>query len=92
MKINVDVDATPEELRVFFGLPDIKPLQDEMLEVVRKRMHEGVEGYDAMSLLKPFMPQSMQGLETMQKFFWDAFRQQMEGASGGGSEGKGKKS
>ena len=92
MKIKVDVDATPEELRVFLGLPDIKPLQDEMLEVVRKRMNEGVEGYDAMSLLKPFMPQGMQGLETMQRFFWDALRQNMESASGSGSETKGKKS
>ncbi|MBA1148886.1 hypothetical protein H0Z60_17700 [Ectothiorhodospiraceae bacterium WFHF3C12] len=91
MKIKVDVDATPEELRVFFGFPDIKPLQDEMLEVVRKRMHEGVEGYDPMVLLKPFMPQGMQGLDTMQKFFWDAFRQNMEGTTGSGSQDKDKK-
>lgn len=95
MKINVDVDATPEELRVFFGLPDIKPLQDEMLEVVRQRMREGVEGYDPMALLKPMMAQGgMQGFENMQKFFWDAFRQGMEGGMGGtrgGSEDKGKK-
>lgn len=94
MKIKVDVDAKPEELRVFFGLPDIKPMQDEMLEVVRQRMREGVEGYDAMALLKPMMPQGMQGFENMQKFFWDAFRQGMEGDRGGsreGSEDKGKK-
>jgi hypothetical protein len=92
MKIKVDVDATPEELRVFLGLPDIKPLQDEMLEVVRERMKAGTEGYDAMALLKPMMPEGMQGLETMQRFFWDALRQNMDSASGSGSGNKDKKS
>lgn len=88
MKIKVDVDATPEELRVFLGLPDIKPLQDEMLEVVRERMKAGTEGYDAMALLKPMMPQGMQGFETMQKFFWDAIRQNMESGKGSGAKGE----
>jgi hypothetical protein len=32
MKINVDVDITPEELRVFMGLPDVQGLQQQMLE------------------------------------------------------------
>ena len=31
MKITVDVDVTPEELRQFFGLPNIEGLQEEML-------------------------------------------------------------
>ena len=30
MKITFDIDATPQELRTFFGLPHIEPLQNEM--------------------------------------------------------------
>lgn len=32
MKINVEVDITPEELRRFLGLPDVQGLQQQMLE------------------------------------------------------------
>ncbi len=32
MKITVDVDITPEELRRFLGLPNVEKLQEELLE------------------------------------------------------------
>jgi len=32
MKINVEVDITPEELRRFMGLPDVQGWQQQMLE------------------------------------------------------------
>jgi hypothetical protein len=32
MKITVDVDLTPEELRQFMGLPDVQGIQQQMLE------------------------------------------------------------
>jgi predicted Zn-dependent protease len=32
MKINVDVDISPEELRRFMGLPDVQGFQQQMLE------------------------------------------------------------
>lgn len=73
MKIHFDIDATPQELRSFFGLPDIEPMQQEMLEMVRKNMHAGMEGFDAMSLMKPWLPAHMQNMEMMQKAFWEAF-------------------
>ena len=31
MKITIDVDITPEELRSFIGLPNVESLQQEML-------------------------------------------------------------
>ena len=30
MKITVNVDCTPDEARHFFGLPDVKPMQDAL--------------------------------------------------------------
>ena len=32
MKINIDIDLTPEELRRFLGLPDVQGWQQQMLE------------------------------------------------------------
>jgi hypothetical protein len=73
MKITIDVDITPRELRMFFGLPDVKPLQDEMLDRIREKMLKGAEGFDAATLLKPLMPQGMQSIEALQTAFWQAF-------------------
>ena len=30
MKVNVEIDCTPEEARAFFGLPDVAPLQEKL--------------------------------------------------------------
>ena len=36
MKVNVDIDMSPEELRKLLGLPDVEPLQREMMEKLRR--------------------------------------------------------
>ena len=40
MKITVDVDVTPEELRRFLGLPNVEGLQEEMLKMAQKQITE----------------------------------------------------
>ena len=73
MKITIDIDATAQEMRDFFGLPNVQPLQDEIMETIRDNMKKGVTGFDALTLMKPFLPAQMQSMETLQKAFWDAF-------------------
>nr|VFK18260.1 MAG: hypothetical protein BECKLPF1236B_GA0070989_11376 [Candidatus Kentron sp. LPFa]VFK21766.1 MAG: hypothetical protein BECKLPF1236A_GA0070988_103155 [Candidatus Kentron sp. LPFa]VFK34878.1 MAG: hypothetical protein BECKLPF1236C_GA0070990_103085 [Candidatus Kentron sp. LPFa]VFK59166.1 MAG: hypothetical protein BECKUNK1418G_GA0071005_100650 [Candidatus Kentron sp. UNK]VFK69048.1 MAG: hypothetical protein BECKUNK1418H_GA0071006_100942 [Candidatus Kentron sp. UNK] len=73
MKITIDVDVTPRELRGFFGLPDIKPLQDEMLDRIQDKMSTSVENFDVLSLMKPMLPAQMQSLDVMQKAFRQMF-------------------
>jgi hypothetical protein len=77
MKINLDIDATPAELRAFFGLPDLEPLQQDILERVRKNMMAGAEGFDPNTLMKAFLPLQVQSMEAMQHLFWDAFKSGM---------------
>ncbi len=72
MKITFDIDATPQELRSFFGLPNIEPLQNEMLELIKKNMAMGIENFDPATLMKPFLPESMHSLTAMQQAFWQA--------------------
>ena len=70
MKINITVDVTPDELRAFFGLPDVQGLQAEMIEKIRERMQAGAEGFDPLSLMRPFIAPNLQGMEAMQRAFW----------------------
>ena len=35
MKVNVSVEATAQEMREFLGLPNVQPLHDDLLQVVR---------------------------------------------------------
>jgi Family of unknown function (DUF6489) len=70
MKINVDIEATPQELRAFFGLPDVEGLQREMVEDVRRKWKAGMEGFDPATLLTPFLPEHLRSFEAMQRSFW----------------------
>lgn len=69
MKIRIDVDLSPAEARAFFGLPDVGPMQEELLKTLRERMRAGVEGFDALSLMQPFLTWNLQSLEAMRKAF-----------------------
>jgi hypothetical protein len=40
MKISVDVDITPEELRRFLGLPNVEKIQNELVKNAQKYLKE----------------------------------------------------
>lgn len=87
MKITMDVDCTPEEARQFFGLPDVRPMQEAVMAEVQKRALASLQAMDPETLLKTWMPQAVQGgiqgFEQLQKMFWNA----MGGAAGAGKKG-----
>jgi hypothetical protein len=72
MKINIELDMAPEEARRLMGLPDVAPLQVELLDTMRKRMQAAMDSYEPQALLKAWMPLGGQGLEQFQKFLWDS--------------------
>ena len=43
MKINVEVDLTPEELRRFMGLPDVQGIQQRMMEAFEENIQTSQE-------------------------------------------------
>jgi Family of unknown function (DUF6489) len=83
MKVTVDVDITPEEVRKLFGLPDVEGFHRQLMDDLRERMAAGAEGYDPLKLFQPYVAGSMGG--------WDFFQRLMSGVSGpsatGGKEG-----
>jgi hypothetical protein len=70
MKFIFDIDCTPEEARRFLGLPDIAPMQERMMKELEERIAENMRALDPETLVKTWMPMSMQGWSDMQKMFW----------------------
>jgi hypothetical protein len=73
VKISVDIETNAQEMREFMGLPDVRPLQEEMMQTIRDNMQKGAAGFDPLSLMRPLFPAQMQSMEMMQKAFWDSF-------------------
>ena len=61
MKFKIDIDMSPEELRKVLGLPDVQQFQDT------ERMESGVEGYDPLTLFKPYLTGGVGSMEALQK-------------------------
>lgn len=81
MKIKFDIDCTPEEARVFLGLPDVAPMQKALLADIEERMRTALGAMDPDAMLKLWFPAGVQGWEQLQKMFWSQL-------AGGGAERK----
>ena len=79
MKIKLDIDCTPEELRSFCGLPDVKPMQEELMKEVAERLRANVKVLDPETMLKTWLPAGLKGFEQLQEMFLG----QMGGRPGG---------
>jgi len=73
MKVNITLDCSAEEMRQFFGFPNVQPLQDEMLEQLAEKMREGAGGLDMVNMMKPFLTPNPQAMDAMQKVFMQGF-------------------
>jgi len=82
MNIKIDVDMTPEEMRRLVGLPDVQPFHDELMNKLREQLNAGAEGYDPLTLFKPYMNSAVNSVEMFQRF--------MAGVMGGEHKGGGK--
>lgn len=68
MKVQVEVDCTPEEARRFLGLPDVSKANDAYVDAVAKAM-QGVGNLDQLQQLsKQIAPMGELGLRLFQQF------------------------
>ena len=79
MKITVDVDCTPEEARAFLGLPDVKPMQEQLMGELQERMAANIRAMEPEALLRTWLPATLKGFEQLQEMFIS----QMTGAKRG---------
>jgi hypothetical protein len=78
MKIKLDIDCAPDEMREFFGLPQVKPLQEELLKQVQERLRASINVMDPETMLKTWLPATLKGFEQLQEMFFSQM-----GRSGG---------
>ena len=73
MKVNVEVNCTPEEARAFFGLPDLGPMQQRVMGEIEERLRSSLNAMNPETIFKTWLPASMQGVDQMQQMqqaFW----------------------
>ena len=79
MKFTVEADCTPVEARAFLGLPDVTPLNEQMVKEVLARMSGN------MALLKP--EELMKSWMSLGGQAQDQFIKMMTSAAAGGLGG-----
>ncbi len=78
MKVNITVEMTPQEARAFLGLPDVAPVQQQMMEEMQARMKAAFDAGDPEGMMRAWAPQLYgegSGVEAFQKFqkaMWDS--------------------
>lgn len=69
MKINVEVDCTPEEARRAVGLPDLTPLHDRYVAMMSETMQGGVPPEMLENLMRSWAPMGEAGMSLWRKMF-----------------------
>ena len=77
MKITIEIDCSPAEARAFVGLPDVEPLQEEVMAEIQRRVMQALAVTDPQQLFKTWVPWEMPGMEM--------FQSMVRAAAGGGS-------
>ncbi len=71
MRFEVNVECTPEEARQFFGLPDLMPMQKDLMDMLSRRLSENIQTMEPDKLAKTWLPAMFQGWSDMQQNFWN---------------------
>jgi len=88
MKINVEIECTPEEARSFMGLPDVSQANSIYVDNIAKAM-KGVSNPDQLQeYAQALAPMGQVGLKLFQSFVEGGMR----GAAGGASSSRKSKS
>ncbi|GMA40575.1 DUF6489 family protein [Mobilicoccus caccae] len=83
MKISVEIDCTPAEMRAFFGLPDVEPMQQAVMSEMERQLVGAMDQFSPASLMRDwFAP-----MTATQQAFLNAFtRPSATGETGEGSQ------
>ena len=69
MKINVEIDCTPEEARRAVGLPDLTPLHDRYVAMLMEMMEGSVRPDTLEAMMKGWAPVGEAGLAMWRRMF-----------------------
>jgi len=76
MKINVEIDCTPEEARRFMGLPDLTPVHDAYIAQLLDTVKNGISPDMMAGAMKSWAPMGDAGMK-----MWQGLIEQVTGAA-----------
>ena len=83
MKVNVEIDCTPEEARRFLGLPDVSAANEAYVEAMTKAV-KGVGSIEQLQeMAKQIAPMGEMGMKFFQQFLQNGLGGNMGGGMGG---------
>lgn len=68
MKVNVEIECSPEEARRFLGLPDVSKANDAYVEAITKAMQGGHSLEQLQGYARQIAPMGEMGLKLFQQF------------------------
>lgn len=92
MKVTIDIDCTPQEARTFLGLPNVEPMQEQLISQLQEQLAKYLASTDAETMLKTWLPESIKGIGQIQEQFWRQFMASGMGTGGTTSDDTKKKS
>jgi hypothetical protein len=78
MKVKIEIDCTPIEARDFLGLPDVKPMQEAMMDQMQSKMQESIASFTPEALMRTWFSFDPKIAERFQDMFMN-----MSGLGGG---------
>jgi hypothetical protein len=69
MKINVEIDCTPEEARRAVGLPDLTPLHDRYIAMMTETMEKGASPELFETMTRAWAPMGEAGMSMWRGLF-----------------------
>ena len=68
MKVQVEIDCTPEEARAFLGLPDVSKANSVYVDMVSKAMKGAGSVEQIQDFAKGIAPMGQMGMKLFQQF------------------------
>ncbi|MCH4893612.1 MULTISPECIES: DUF6489 family protein [unclassified Sphingomonas] len=69
MKINVEIECTPEEARRAMGLPDFTPVHEKYVNNILETMDKGVSPELVEQMMQSWAPMGEAGMNFWRKMF-----------------------
>ena len=73
MRVTIDIDLTPQEARTFRGLPDVKPMNNMIVEAMLEKAKDNIDTLaDPERMVAQWMTMSGKGIEQFQSLMASA--------------------
>jgi hypothetical protein len=69
MKVKIEIDCTPIEARDFLGLPDVKPMQEAMMDQMQAKMQENIQSFSPEAMMRSWFSFDPKIAERFQDMF-----------------------